>query len=124
MEGFTSSGYLDVNAAASSGWAFTYRRILQSLNLLKRPEQLEVGEGALVKLLAGEVCDYLGFSSVSSAATGALAPLIKSHVTLPTSPVNAPSLAHICGDEALLHVDGCAQRMLLSKKGSSTKRHS
>ena len=94
-----------------SGWAFTYRRILQSLNLLKRPEQLEVGEGALVKLPDGEVYDYLGFSSVSSAATGALAPFIKSHVTLPTSAVNARIFAHICGEVALLYVDGCAQRM-------------
>ena len=98
---FTSSGYLDVNAAASSGWAFTYRRILHSLNLLKRPEALEVGEGALSKLLAGKVCDYVGFSSVLSAGTGALAPFRKSHVSLPTSAVNAPSLAHICGDVAL-----------------------
>ena len=62
-----------------------------SLNLLKRPESLEVGEGALSKLLAGTVFDYLGFSSVSSPAAGALAPFRKSHVSLPTSAVKAPS---------------------------------
>ena len=37
LGGFTSSGYLDVNAAASTGWAFAYRRVLHFLNLLKRP---------------------------------------------------------------------------------------
>ena len=52
-------------------------------NLLKRPEALEVGEGGLSKLSAGKVYDFLGFSSVSSAATGALAPFRKSHVSLP-----------------------------------------
>ena len=68
LGGFTSSGYLSVSGAASSGWAFTYQRVLQSLNLLKRPEALEVGEGALSKLVDGKVYDYLGFTSVSSAA--------------------------------------------------------
>ena len=52
LGGFTSSGYFDVNAAASSGWAFKNQRILHPLHLLKRPESLEVGEGALSKLLA------------------------------------------------------------------------
>ena len=84
------------------------RRILHSLSLLKRPGSLEVGEGALSKLLAGKVYEYLGFSSVSSAATGAVAPFRKSHVSLSTSGVNAPSLALICGDVALSHLDGFA----------------
>ena len=83
-----------------------------SLNLLKRPESVEVGEGALAKLLAGKVW---GFFSVSSAATGALAPFRQSHVSLPTSAVKAPSLANICGDVALPYLHGFAQRMLLSK---------
>ena len=109
LRGFTSSGYLDVNAAATSGWAFTYRRILQSLSLLKRPEAVVVGEEALSKLFAGKVHDY----SVSSAATGALAPFRKSHVSLPTSAVNAPSLARICGGQALSFLDGFAQRVWL-----------
>ena len=114
--GFTSSGYTDVSAAASSGWAFTYRRILHSLNLLKRPESLGVGEGSISKLLAGKVYDHLGFSSVTSAAMGALAPFRKSYVSLPTSAVNAPSVPQICWDEALSNLDGFAQRMLLSTK--------
>ena len=124
LGGFTSSGYFDVNVAASLGRAFACRRILQSLNLLKRPEALEVGEGALSKFFAGKVYDYLGFSSVSSAATGALAPFRKSHVSLPTSAVNAPSLAHIRGDVALSYLNGLAQRMLLSTKRPSRTRHS
>ena len=37
------------------------------------------------KLLAVKVYDHLCFSSVSSTATGALAPFRKSHVSLPTS---------------------------------------
>ena len=100
---------MDVNGAASPCWAFTCQRIFA----FKRPESLEVGEGALSKLLAGKVCDYLRFSSVSSAATGALAPFRKSHGSVPTSAVNAPSLRHICGDVALSYLDGFAQRMLL-----------
>ena len=39
----------------------------------------------------------------------------KSHVSLPTSAVSAPSLAY-CGDVALSHLDGFAQRMLLSER--------
>ena len=35
---------------------------------------------------------------------------------MPTSAVNSPSLAHICGDVAASYLDGFAQRMLLSKK--------
>ena len=50
---------------------------------------------------------------------GALAPFRKLHVSLPTSAVNAPSLAHICG---VACVDSVAQRMLLSKTGSSRTR--
>ena len=71
-----------------------------------------MGEGALSKLLAGKDYDDLGFSSVSSIATGAVAPFRKSQVSLSTSGVIAPSLTNIAGD-----VDGFAQRMLLSKKG-------
>ena len=112
LGGLTSSGYLDVNAAASSGWAFAYQRFLHSLSLLKRPEYLEVGEVALSLLFAGKVFDYQGFTSVSSAATGALAPFRK----IAASAVNAPSLADICGDVAVSSLDGFAQRMLLSKK--------
>ena len=67
-----------------------------------------------LNLLGGN--DYLGFTSVSSAATGARAPFRKSHVSLSTSAVNAPSLAHICGDVALPYLNGFAQRMLLTKK--------
>ena len=52
---------------------WTCRRILHSLNLLKRPEAIEVGEGALSKLLAGKVYDYLVFPRYRQAATGALA---------------------------------------------------
>ena len=58
LEGFTSSRYLDVGVAAFSGCACTYQRI-HSLHLLKRPKALEVGEGALSKLFAGKVYDYL-----------------------------------------------------------------
>ena len=36
--------------------------------------------------------------------------------SLPTSAVNVPSLAHICGDIALSHLDGFAQRMFFSQK--------
>ena len=100
-----SSGYLDVRGAASSGWAFAYQRILHALRLLNRPEAVEVGEGAFSRLLTGKVCDYVGFSSVSSAATGALAPFRKPLVSLPASAVNAPSLAHICGDGAPSYLD-------------------
>ena len=71
-----------------------------------------MGEGALSKLLAGKVYDYLGFSLVSSTATGALAPFRKSHVSLPRQ----LCLAHICGDVTLSFLDVFAQRMLLSKK--------
>ena len=74
-----------------------------------------VGEGALSKLFACKVHDFMGFS-VSSAATGARAPFRKSHVSLPTSAVSAPSWAHIRGYVALSCLDGFAQRMLLSKK--------
>ena len=86
-----------------------------TLNLPKGPEALAVCEGALSKLLTGKVYDYLGFSSVSSAATGALAPLRKSHVSLHMSAVNAPNLAHICGDVALSYLNVFEQRMLLSR---------
>ena len=65
--------FFDVSGAASSGWALTYQRILHAVHLLKRLEAIEAGEGALSKLFAGKVHDYSGFSSVSSAATGALA---------------------------------------------------
>ena len=41
------------------GWAFAYRHILHSFNLLKRPEAFEVGEGSLSKLFAGKVYGYL-----------------------------------------------------------------
>ena len=58
--GFTSSGYSDVDGAASSGSAFAYQRILHSLRLLNRPEAGEVGEGALSKLLAGKPRFRLG----------------------------------------------------------------
>ena len=51
------------------------------------------------------------FSSVSSAATSALAPFRKSCVSLP----NAPSLSNICGDVSLPYLEGSAQRMLLPK---------
>ena len=71
LGGFKCSGYLYVNAAASSESAFTYRRILHSPKLLQRPEALEVCEGALSKLLVGKVYDHLGFSSVWPAASGA-----------------------------------------------------
>ena len=62
----------------------TYHRILHSLQLSERPDAVEVVEGALSKLLAGKVCDYLGFSSESSLAKGALA-----MVLLPTSALDA-----------------------------------
>ena len=75
LGGFTFSMYLDGNSAASSEWAT---------------------DGALSKVLAGNVYDYLCFSSVSSAASGARAPFRISHVPLPTSAVNAPCLANIC----------------------------
>ena len=110
----TELNFLGGFTSASSG--FTYQRILHSLNLLKRPELLEVGEGALSKLFAGKVYGYLGFSSVSSAATSVHAPFRTSHVSLPTSAVNAPSLAHVCGYITLSCVDAIAQRMLFSKK--------
>ena len=48
----------------------------------------------------------------------------KAPVSSPTSAINAPSLAHICGDVALSCLDGFTKRMLLSKKGSSRTRHS
>ena len=99
-----------------SGWAFTYQRIWHSLYLLKLSEALEVGERALSTLFAGKVCNHLGLSSVSSAATVALAPFRQAHVSLPTSGVNAPSLAHICGDVAFSHLDGLAQRLLTSEQ--------
>ena len=41
---------------------------------LKRLEAVELGEGALSKLSADNVYDHLGFTSVSSATSGALAP--------------------------------------------------
>ena len=107
---FTSSWYLDVNAATPSGWAFTYRNILHSLNLLKRLEELEV-RGSSFEASRWQGLRFFG-TSVSSAATGAFAPLRKPHVSLPTSGVNAPSLAHICGDVALSHFDGMNVRHL------------
>ena len=64
------------------------------LHLVNRPEAIVVGEGALSKLLAGKVHYFMGFS-VTSAATGALAPFRKSHVSLPASAVSSPSLAHM-----------------------------
>ena len=78
-------------------------------------ELFEVGEGALSKLLACKVYEYLGFFWVSSAA-GALAPFRKSHVSSPTSAVNTQSLVHTSGDAALPHLNGFAQRVLLSKR--------
>ena len=96
------SGLNFLGGVTSSGiWTSTPVPPRDSLNLLKRPEALEVGEGTLSKPLAGNVYDYLGCSSVSSCATGALAPSRKSHVSLPSSAVNAPGLEHICGDLAL-----------------------
>ena len=56
------------------------------------------------------------FFWVSSVGTGALAPLRKSHVSLPTSAVIAPD---IFGDVALPYLNGCAHRMFLSKKNAS-----
>ena len=44
LGGFTSSRYMDADAGASSGWTFTYRRILHPFNLLKRPKALEAKE--------------------------------------------------------------------------------
>ena len=79
-------------------------------------QALEVGEGALSKLLAGKVYDYLAFSSVSLVATGALAPFRKSHVSLPTSAVDAPGLANVCGDVPLPYLDGFAQCVLLTTR--------
>ena len=40
LGGLTSFGCFDVSAAASSGWAFTYQRILHVLLLLSRPEAI------------------------------------------------------------------------------------
>ena len=116
LGGFASSGYFDFIGAASSAWAFTYQRISHSLYLLKRREAVEVGEGALSKLFGDKVYDHLGFTSVSSAATGALAQFRKSHVSWPTSAVNALSLPDICGDVALPNLNGFAQSTLLSKE--------
>ena len=81
LGGFTSSGYLDVNGAASSDCVFTHQRILHSLHLLKRPESVETDEGALSKLLADKVYDYVGSTLVSLAATGPFAPFRTSHVS-------------------------------------------
>ena len=91
LAGFKSSRYLDVNCAASSGWAFTYQRLLHSFPIHLR------------SAITWE------FPYVSSAATGAFR---KSRVPLPTSVVNAPSLA---ADVALPYLNGFAQRMWLSK---------
>ena len=59
-------------------------------------EQVSVARSPCLSFVGGKIFDYMGFSSVSSAATGALAPLARLFV-------NAPSLAHICGDAALSH---------------------
>ena len=77
QEVFVSSGYLDVSSAASSDWAFTYQRILHSLQSFERSDAFEVGEGALSKFVTGQVCDYLGFSSESSFAKDARAPSVR-----------------------------------------------
>ena len=72
------------------------------LNLLKRPESLEVGDGALSKLLACKVNDHLCVSPTSSARHGCTCTVQKI----------ACLFAHV----ALSYLDGFMQRMLLSKK--------
>ena len=51
LDSFTCSGRFDVDAAASSGWAFTYQRFLQFFHLLKRSESLQVGEESFSKFM-------------------------------------------------------------------------
>ena len=80
-----------------------------------------MGDGALSILLAGQVYDYLSF--YRPPPRRALAPFTESHDSLPTSPFNSPSLAHVCGDVALSYLDGFAQRMLLSKKEHHSANH-
>ena len=107
LEGFTSSGYLDVTAAASLGCAFSYRCILHTLNLLKRPEALEVAEGALSKLFAGKVYDYLGFSSVSSAGCTCTVQKIArlfTHVSCQCAEFGAHLRCCLCGQCCAAHV--------------------
>ena len=80
-----------------------------------RADAFEVGEGALSKLVAGHVCDYLGFSSDSSFAKRPLAPFKKSHVSLPRLLSVRPGRQTSAGNVALLYLT-VWQCVLLSEK--------
>ena len=77
-----------------------------------------MGEGALSKLLAGKVCDDLVSPRCRRPLRVHLRRPEKSHVFLPTSVVDAPSLSHICGDVALL-IWTVLRSACCSQKGSS-----
>ena len=77
----------------------------------RRMSDLKWVEGALSKLVAGKVCDYLRFSSDSSFAKRPLAPFRKSHVSLPTSALGASKQADICRKRCSLKFDGLAVRV-------------
>ena len=111
LEGFTSSGYLDVTAAASLGGPFRFdvfctHSICSSVQRLLRWARELFRSSSLAKFM-------IVWVSRRYRQPGELAPFRKSHVSSPTSAVNASSLAHICGDVALTCVDSVAQRMLL-----------
>ena len=62
LESVKSSGYLDVNAAASSGWAFTYQCILHPLNFAQASRVARGERGSSFRALRGQGLRLFGFS--------------------------------------------------------------
>ena len=115
LEGVESSGVIDIDSIDCHPLGETIRRVLAHVIALQPPGNVEVGEAALTKLLAGKAASmYLSGEIAGQIPTGSLAAFSPKQVSRPSDASGAPLLSAICGPTASPYLNAPNQRMLRS----------